>query len=79
MQVGIVAATLLKYEHGLTLIPYNTAVRLSERLKIDEELLCDSFVTFITSPYTEVLKAIREELKLNQREFAKFVSLKENY
>ena len=62
-QVGIVPATLLKYEQGLTPIPYNTAVRLSERLRIDTELLCDSFTEFIASPYTEALKAIREELK----------------
>lgn len=78
-QVGIVPATLLKYEHGLTPIPYDTAVRLSERLKIDEELLCDSFAAFIASPYTEALKAIREELKLNQREFAELVGLKASY
>ena len=67
-QVGIVPATLLKYEQGLTPIPYDTAVGLSERLKIDASLLCDSFAAFIASPYTEALKAIREELKLNQRE-----------
>lgn len=78
-QVGIVPATLLKYEQGLTPIPYDTAVRLSEQLKIDEELLCDSFAAFIASPYTEALKAIREELKLNQREFAEFVGLKVSY
>ena len=78
-QVGIVPATLLKYEQGLTPIPYDTAVGLSERLKIDAELLCDSFAAFIASPYTEDLKAIREELKLNQREFAELVGLKASY
>lgn len=78
-QIGIVPATLLKYEQGITPIPYDTAVRLSERLKIDEELLCDSFATFIASPYTEALKAIRKELKLNQREFAELVGLKASY
>ena len=46
-QVGIVPATLLKYERRLTPIPYDIAMRLSERLKIDEELLCDSFAAFI--------------------------------
>ena len=40
-QIGIVPATLLKYEQGLTPIPYDTAVKLSERLKIDAELLCE--------------------------------------
>lgn len=54
-------------------------MRLSERLKIDEELLCDPFATFIASPYTKALKAIREELKLNQREFAELVGLKVSY
>ena len=54
-------------------------MRLSERLKIDEELLCDSFAAFIASPYPEALKAIREELKLNQREFAELVGLKASY
>lgn len=78
-QIGIVPVTLLKYEQGITPIPYDTAVRLSERLKIDEELLCDSFAAFIASPYTEALKAIREELKLNQREFAELVGLKASY
>ena len=39
----------------------------------------DSFATFIVSPYTEALKAIREEIKLNQREFAEFVVLKVSY
>ena len=38
-QIGIVQATLLKYEQGLAPIPYDTAVRLSERLKIDVSLL----------------------------------------
>ncbi len=74
-QVGIVPATLLKYEQGLAPIPYDTAVRLLERLKIDVSLLCDSFAAFIVSPYTEALKAIREEIKLNQREFAELVGL----
>ena len=69
-QVGIVPATLLKYERRLTSIPYDIAMRLSERLKIDVELLCDSFAAFIASPYTEALKAIREELKLKQRELS---------
>lgn len=69
----------LEREEGLTPIPYDTAVRLSERLKIDEELLCDLFAAFIASPYTEALKAIREELKLNQREFAELVGLKASY
>lgn len=79
-QVGIIPATLLKYEQGLTPIPYdNTAVRLSEHLKIDALFLCDSFAVFIALPYTEVLKAIREELKLNQREFAELVGLKASY
>ena len=36
----------------------------------------DSFAAFIVSPYTEALKAIREEIKLNQREFAELVGLK---
>ena len=54
-------------------------MRLSEQLKIDEELLCDSFAAFIASPYTETLKAIREELKLNQSEFAELVGLKASY
>lgn len=61
-QVEIVPAALLKYEQGLTPIPYDTAVKLSERLRIDTELLCDSFAAFIALPYTEALKAIREEL-----------------
>ena len=78
-QVGIVPAILLKYEQGLAPIPYDTAVRLSERLKIDASLLCDSFAAFIASPYTEALKAIREEIKLNQREFAELVGLKASY
>lgn len=64
-QVGIVPASLQKYEQGLTPIPYDTAVRLSEQLRIDTELLCDSFAAFIASPYTKALKTIREELKLN--------------
>ena len=54
-------------------------MRLSERLKIDAELLCDSFAAFIASPYTETLKVIRKELKLNQREFAELVGLKASY
>ncbi len=79
-QISIVPATLLKYEQGLTPIPYDTAVRFSEQLKIDVSLLCDySFAAFIASPYTEALKAIREELKLNQREFAELVGLKASY
>lgn len=57
----------------------DTAVRLSERLKIDASLLCDSFAVFIASPYTEALKAIREEIKLNQCEFAELVGLKASY
>lgn len=68
-----------QYEQGITPIPYDTAVRLSERLKIDEKLLCDSFAAFIASPYTEALKVIRKELKLNQREFAELVGLKASY
>ncbi|MCQ5202113.1 helix-turn-helix domain-containing protein [Mordavella massiliensis] len=64
-QVGIVPATLLKYEQGLNPIPYDTAVRLSEQLRSDAELLYDSFANFIATPYTEALKAIREKLKLN--------------
>ena len=46
------------------------------------KLMCcfsDSFAAFIASPYTEALKAIREELKLNQREFAELVGLKASY
>lgn len=78
-QVGIVPSTLLKYEQGITSIPYDTAARRSEWLKIDVSLLCDSFAAFIASPYTEALKAIREELKLNQREFAELVGLKASY
>lgn len=78
-QVGIVPATLLKYEQGITPIPYDIAARLSEWLKIDVSLLCDSFAAFIASPYPEALKAIREELKLNQREFAELVGLKASY
>jgi predicted transcriptional regulator with C-terminal CBS domains len=41
--------------------------------------MCRSFATFIASPYPEALKAIREELKLNQREFAELVGLKASY
>ena len=39
----------------------------------------DSFAGFIVSPYTEALKAIREEIKLNQRKFAELVGLKVSY
>ena len=78
-QVGFVPAALLKYEQGLTPIPYDIAVKISEQLKIDTELLCDSFVEFIAAPYTSALKVIREELKLNQREFAEFIGLKASY
>lgn len=77
--VGIVPATLLKYEQGLNPIPYDTAVRLSDQLRIDAELLCDPFANFIATPYTEALKAIREKLKLNQCEFAELVGLKASY
>lgn len=78
-QVGIVPATLLKYEQGLNSIPYDTAVRLSEQLRIYVELLYDSFANFVVTPYTEALKAIREKLKLNQREFTELVGLKASY
>lgn len=78
-QVGIVPATLLKYEQGLNSIPYDTAVRLSEQLRIYAELLYDSFANFVVTPYTEALKAIREKLKLNQREFTELVGLKASY
>ena len=54
-------------------------MKLSERLKIDAELLCDSFAAFIASPYTEALKTIREGVKLNQHEFAELVGLKVSY
>ena len=69
---------MLKYEQGLASIPYDTAVRLSERLKIDASLLRGSFSVFIVSPYTEALKVIREE-KMNQREFTESVGLKASY
>lgn len=49
-QVGILPATLLKYEQGFTPISYDTAVRLSEHLKIDALFICDSFAAFIASP-----------------------------
>lgn len=78
-QVGIVPATLLKYEQGLNSIPYDTAVRLSEQMRIYAELLYDSFANFVVTPYTEALKAIREKLKLNQREFTELVGLKASY
>lgn len=65
-KVGIVPTTLLKYERRLTPIPYDIAMRLSEQLKIDEELLFDSFAAFIALPDTEAFKSIGEELKLSR-------------
>ena len=46
---------------------------------MDTELLCDSFAAFIVLLYTEALKVIREELKLNQHEFAEIIGLKASY
>lgn len=47
--------------------------------EFDTELLCDSYPAFIISHYTEALKAIRKELKLNQREFSYLVGFKTSY
>lgn len=57
----IILVIILKYEQGFTSIAYDTAVKLSEQLRIDTELLCDSYANFIIAPYIGDLKTIREE------------------
>ncbi len=70
-QVGIVPATLLKYEGDQFPIPYPTAVALADILQIDRKLLLDDFARFLGHPYNVRLREVRKSYGLNQAEFAK--------
>lgn len=70
-QVGIVSATLLKYEGNQFPIPYPTAVAFADILQIDRNLLLDEFALFLDHPYSVRLREVRKAYGLNQTEFAK--------
>ena len=70
-QVGIVPATLLKYEGDQFPIPYPTAVAFANILQIDSKLLLDDFALFLDHPYSVRLQEVRKAYGLNQTEFAK--------
>lgn len=69
--VGIVPATLLKYEGDQFPIPYTTASALADILQIDRKLLLDDFARFLDYPYSVRLREVRKAYGLNQAEFAK--------
>lgn len=77
--IGVVPATIVQYENNLHPIPYDTAVLLANALEIDVLLLSDEFATFIATPYTTELQKIRNDLNLNQREFADLIGIAPNY
>ena len=70
-QVGIVSATLLKYEGDQFPIPYPSAVAFANILQIDSKLLLDDFALFLDHPYSVRLQEVRKAYGLNQTEFAK--------
>lgn len=77
--IGIVPATIIQYERNLHPIPHDIAVLLAKILGIDTSLLFDEFATFIAAPYTDELKRIRNEVNLNQREFAEMNGITSSY
>ncbi len=70
-RVGIVPATLLKYEGNQFPIPYPTATAFADILQIDRKLLLDDFALFLDHPYSVRLREVRKAYGLNQTEFAK--------
>lgn len=68
--VGIVPATLLMYERDKFPIPYQTALDIAKTLEIDKKLLFDNFARFMDAPYFEILRSVRKEYNLSQKDFA---------
>lgn len=68
--VGIVPATVLMYERGRFLIPYQIAVAFADILEIDSNLLFDEFARFMDYPYSNRLREVRKVYGLNQTVFA---------
>ena len=68
--VGIVPATVLKYESKQFPIPYPTAVVFADILEIDRNLLFDDFAQFMDYPYSDKLREVRKVYGLNQTDFA---------
>ena len=66
----IVPATVLAYEQERSLMPYETAVAVTDALQIPNKIIFDDFCAFIRFPYTERLQITRNEYKLSQFEFA---------
>ena len=77
--VYVVPATIVQYENNLHPIPHDIAILLAEVLEIDVSLLFDDYAIFIATPYTEELKRIRNEINLNQREFADLIGVIPSY
>ena len=68
--VGIVPATVLKYESKQFPIPYPTAVAFADILGIDSSLLFDEFARFMDYPFSVKLREVRKTYGLNQTAFA---------
>lgn len=49
-QIGVVPATIVMYENGKHLIPYDVAIKLADVLKIEVSLLYDEFSRFLAAP-----------------------------
>ena len=78
-KLDIVPATIVMYENGKHLIPYDVAVKLADVLKIEASLLYDDFTRFLAARYTEALKSVRTALGLSQRAFAEQIEVVPSY
>lgn len=70
-RVGIVPATLLKYEGNQFPIPHSTAIVFADILQIERKLSLDDFALFLDHLYTVRLREVRKAYGLSQTGFAK--------
>lgn len=73
--IGIVPATVLAYEREQFPISHPIAVAMADILEIDKNLLFDEFARFLTYPYSNVLRKVRNTHGLNQTVFSEKAKL----
>lgn len=73
--IGVPTAEIINYEKQFQEIYYEQAIKLSEALDIDIELLLDDYTKFLTPGYGARIKKMRASIGVSQEKFAKLMGV----
>lgn len=73
--IGVPATEIVNYEKQFQEIYYEQALKLSEALGIDVDLLLDDYTRFLMPGYGARIKEIRSSLGISQGKFAELMGV----